>query len=376
MNMEKMLACEQVRGKLDDFLHDWLTPSLRGRMQGHLLFCSGCLDAWGERIDVAVESGEVKVRMPKASPAEIFSLRQRRTRWERLRVAYKRALAMLERVPEVIRQRVMGVLESEWELLSAIEEVPEPETMRQRMIDFDPLFSFVSLGITVGGPDTKPFFYTVLRVPPQRLAWQRTENAEKYRVTIHVMGVPKEILTTQEVAQPDGDWVVLGWPTGIKVAAGREYIWQSQPIIAGYASDEHTITGKFWLTSAEDLRRLKLLEPRCAELEGEILRAVALATLRQEARLYDEAIRGLLDAINKSPDDPLTIPARRALGNVYNAVLDKLLAEELRMFDNAINWVSERGKEQLKLIYCLLLGNYARYERGECEICNECGLIR
>lgn len=368
------MRCEKVQKLLNDFLQDQLKPSLKGRIEAHLLFCSECLDTLGELIDAAVESGEMKVRVPKASPAEILSRKKREKKWERLRRAYERALAALERVPEVIRQQVMAVLESEWTLLDVSEEAPEPETVRQRMID-DALFSFVSLGITTEGPETDPFFYTALRQPPDNLAWQRLENAEKYLVTIYEMdGSERKI--TQEIAQPDSKWVEFEWPKDIQVDKGREYIWQIQPFFASSASDEYTITGKFWLVSDEDMRRLETVESRCAGLEDEVLRAVALATLLQEAKLYDEAIRELLDAIKKKGDEPVTIPARRALGNVYNAVLDELLAEELRMFDNIINWVSERGKEQLKLIYCLLLGNYERYERNECEACNECGLIR
>jgi len=63
------------------------------------------------------------------------------------------------------------------------------------------------------------------------------------------------------------------------------------------------------------------------------------------------------------------------LGNIYLEIQGKILNEEIRLLNKSAEIVSERGKEQLKLIYCLLLENYRRYANDECESCGECGLV-
>lgn len=291
-------------------------------------------------------------------------------RWKRLIEIYDHFFEVLGEVPNALRRQLKRILECEWVSIEAGEL--EAANMRKHILN-DALFSFVSLGVTPHGPETDPFFYTALRKPPTELTFDLME-AGRYIVTIYV-DKEKEFTETV-IARGENGQGIFKWPKGIQVASGREYIWRVQPIIADSAKEEYTIAGKFWLATEENIKKLDAMETQCANLKGEPIRAVALATLYQEARLYDAAIRNLLNTINRDPADPITIPMRRALGNIYQAVHGEVLSENLRMFDNILDWISEHGKEQLKLIYCLLLSNYERYKRGECKNCNECGLIK
>lgn len=311
---------------------------------------------------------EQAILSPEAKEPEISPVAKKEKRWKHLVEMYHRFFVVSKEVPKVLFQQLTEMLEIDWSLIKTGEL--EVVDVQKQMID-DPLFAFVSFGVTLQGPETEPIFYSALRQPPTQLIFAL--EAEKYILTIYVDG---EEAFTEEMESTQDKRVILKWPEGIQVTSGKKYIWSVQPIIADSVNEEDAIAGLFWLVPEAELKVLDVLETQCAHLKDESIRAVALATLYQNAHLYDEGVRHLLNVIDKHPRDPKVIPVRRALGNIYHAMHSELLSEDLRIFDNALDWLSERGREQLMLIYCLLLDNYDRYERGECEACNECGLIR
>lgn len=356
---QKKLSCAQVKEKLKDLLQGSLAPASRGRVKAHLLLCEDCLNTWGEYIDLAIAGGDIAVPLREPFPLKSW--------WEKVKETYQLMFDTLRQAPAAVRPPIEELLKEKLSLLNKYREKPEAELLRQHMYT-DPLFSLVALGTTEKELTTRPFFYTARREKPAGLKWLNLKEAQEYLVTIYHQD--KEMI--YKVPSSKEKWVNFKWP----VPLTREgTIWQVQPVIAGKPDPAKSIAGKFWLASEEDIARVKKLEECSKKLQDKVTSVIVLSAIYQQAGLYDEAIRILTEMIESSPGQPETIPLRNALGNIYLEIQGKILSEEIRLLNRRADIVSEMGKEQLKLIYCLLLGNYHRYEHNECESCKECGLV-
>lgn len=384
---------------LKGLLQGCLSPGLTGRVNAHLVLCGNCLDAWGNLIDAAVASGEATLP-PGSLPLPFW--------WKRVRDSYRRLLSSLGQVPVEIRSWVQEMLASRWTELEEYAETPAAEVVRRQMRG-DPLFALVALGAGEREPQVEPFYYTALRQYPQELTWQPFPEAAGYLLTVYrldppdangitgrsmktaergigspdlepVVPVSPSILplnshlplpVTRQLPQSASGWVKFPLP---QVTPGKAYIWQVRLLLADHRTGKQILAGKFWVLSPEELARVQSLEKGCRSIDDPVLRSLALAALYQEAQLYGEAVAALRQVIAGLPAHPRVIPCRQALATLYQAVMEQVLGEELRLLRQVADWAGEAGREQLQLTYCMLLGNYGRYRNGECALCNDCGL--
>ncbi len=374
--MEKALTCKQVRENLNRLISSEMIPEIKGRILGHLALCQDCLNLWGEFMDSSVNSEAEEVLMPKISITEILALKSIEGQQSNLKERYRNIIEKLGQIPDMIYDKLADIVRIDLELLDNVQGYLRPDKLLKYMINTDPLFGFTTLGESKSYPETIPFYYTGLRRDPKRIAWQRMEEAEYYIVDIYDLSDTNNNILNWHLEQLEEEWIILDYISEFSLMPEKEYIWEIKPITITGVDEEKTIAGKMWLVSDDELEKMSKIEAELSKLDDNILKTSAMAILRQGMRLYDEAIHNLLNKISNNPGDMLNIPLRRTLGDVYMEVLNELIAEDQAMFNNIINWVTERGSEQLKMIYCILLGNYKRYKQDQCDNCNECGLIK
>ena len=315
--------------------------------------------------------------------------------WQRFRTIYdsmRKSALKLHSLAEEVRKPIWRIFDIDWALyLEFQKQYLQTADVLARIREYKEPHYIGMLGAGDEGPDTIPFIYTALRrrkgLPKDagfassfcllaltKIQWEKKghesldEQATEYEITLLNGYKQEELCPTIRCSNPE-----LLWPEDIAVTEENLYEWQVRPIHAEKRTQEPWIRGLFWLLPKDKRNQLAEAERKCEEITDTTTREVALACLRAQVELYEEAISGLRKLIDAAPGDIKTIPARRALASIYKKVHETLL----QGMGWEAKWMATRGNEEVKLIYCILLGKYKTYKRDECRtICkNQCGLI-
>ncbi len=276
-----------------------------------------------------------------------------------------------EEVPMSYREYINSFIEDSKEMLRNVR--PNLKNMVIRCLSTDPE-PILALGKESRYINSSPFIYTALRereLPVIR--WEKNEGVSEYEFVL------LDILESS-LCDP-----IKCFKNEVNLAdiieiAEDYYEWRVFSVREGEKSETPWVHGIFfWLSQNKELPEI---EQKILRIEEDIgIRKIALACLyglypdpadiSAGFHLYDEALKNLREMIEKNPGDIKTVPFRRTLILIYNrvySILNNAERGEASILRNLAN-------EQIKQIRCLLSGNYAIYENGECETCNKCGLI-